>query len=258
VIPTAPAPATSPAAWRTRQARAAGVLLAGAAVALAACGAPGAHQDVSTGAAPKAPAGTAAPKPPAGTAAPKPPAGTAAPKPSAGTAATKPAGATTPRSPSTVAPCRSGVLRADQVPLQGGTGVFVLAWSLTNTSGASCSVTGGRPTLAFVDAAGRSIVSYTDAALPSVPAPAAAASAPATSLVVVPGRAVWFSTEETDSTCGVGTTVAGGPFAYRLTLPGGTVVDWTAPYLHGPTLADVCARVPLGVGSLQADRPSAG
>ena len=145
--------------------------------------------------------------------------------------------------------CTPAHLRANQLPLSAGTGRYYLDWSLTNTGPTSCVLPAGRPSLAFVDAAGSALAAYAVSPL------ATAAAAPVT---IRPGQAAWFLTEETTYGCGTGTVVTGGPFHYIVSLPGGAgSVSWTASYLAGATLSDFCGSVSLGVGALQARPPTA-
>jgi hypothetical protein len=118
---------------------------------------------------------------------------------------------------------------------------------LTNTGTASCIVAAGHPSLALVDAAGRSIVTY-----PTTELPGGSASA----LVVAPTHRLWFLTEELSTSCLAPVTVSGGPFDYVVTLPGGgTPLKWSPGYLAGPTLTDLCTDVPLSIGGLQSAKP---
>ncbi len=144
------------------------------------------------------------------------------------------------------ATCRANALRADQVPISAGTSQYYLAWSLTNVSSSTCALAPGRPGIRFLDAAGRSVVRYTVSQLPAGSAP----------VVLAPGRAGWFLTEELGNTCGSTTVVTGGPFHYRISLPGGAVVTWAPGYLAAPTLGSLCPAVTLAVGGIQSSRPA--
>jgi hypothetical protein len=145
--------------------------------------------------------------------------------------------------------CAPADLSADQLPVSSGTGSSYLAWSLTDTGTSSCLLPAGQPTLAFLDAAGSIISSYTVSHL---------ATAADTSVTIAPGKSAWFLTEETTTACGTGTVVDGGPFHYVIGLPGAAgSVSWTAGYLSGSTLSDYCGSVSLSVGDLQATEPTA-
>jgi hypothetical protein len=166
---------------------------------------------------------------------------------------TPPTSATTIPSPtSTVSPgsgttpCVADQLAVDQSPLSEGTGQYYLAWSLTNSGAAACSLAPGHPTLGLVDAAGQPVVSYPTKDLPG---------GSATTLVIAPHAAVWFLTEELSTSCPAPVTVDGGPFDYVVTLPQGLRLTWSPSYLAGATLSDLCTDVPLSIGSLQSAKP---
>jgi hypothetical protein len=151
--------------------------------------------------------------------------------------------------PATSSTCTSSELQADQVLLSEGTGQYYLAWSLTNISTAPCTVAGGQPGLGLDDAAGRPVVSYRVSALPG---------GSVTPVSVAPGHAAWFLTEEQSGSCPAGQTVSGGPFHYRVTLPGGSVaVTWAPAFLAQGTVSGYCASEALAVGDVQATEPAA-
>ena len=162
---------------------------------------------------------------------------------------TAPSGSTTTPPAGTTPGCSAAQLAVNQVPLSEGTGEYYLAWSRTDSASTACVVAAGQPTLSLRDAAGRSVVTYVTTA---------GAAGATTPLVVQPGRAVWFLTEELSTACPAPATVTGGPFRYTITLPGGTgSVTWTPSYLSGATLGDLCTKVPISIGGLQATKPSA-
>jgi hypothetical protein len=153
---------------------------------------------------------------------------------------------TSPPSTGTVADgCHGAQLGADQTPISEGTGQYYLAWSLTNTSTAPCALAPGRPSIQLDDAAGQSIVDYTTTTI---------AGGASSALVVAPGHAVWFLTEELSTACPTPATVAGGPFQYTVTLAG-TTVTWSPSYLSSVTLSGLCTRVPIAIRALQATKP---
>jgi hypothetical protein len=223
---------------RPRRAARAGAaaVIAGLGFLASACG----TQHVSVGPAPLAPSSVAAvatvPVPVAPTA------------PTAAPTSVPPTASVTTVAPPARSICTAGDLRADQVPISAGTSQYYVAWSLTDTAATPCSLPAGRPSVVFADAAGTSLVSYQTTPL---------AGAPATALVIAPGHAVWFLTEQIGASCPAPVTVTGGPFHYALGLPGGATVDWAPGYLAATSLSNLCDRVPLAVGNLQASRPTA-
>lgn len=166
------------------------------------------------------------------------------------TSTTTPAPTTTTSLPSGPPPvCRPTQLSADQVQLAAGTGHYFLAWSLTDTTGTACRVPGGRPTLELDNAAGQAVVQYKTAPLPG------GSTATVTVARHHPG---WFLTEEDSTTCEASTGVTGGPFAYKITLPGGAgTVSWRPSYLNAGAISDLCTRVGLEVGPIEAAQPRA-
>jgi hypothetical protein len=154
---------------------------------------------------------------------------------------------TSTSSPGSSSPsCSAAQLSVGQVPLSEGTGQYYLGWSLTNTAPTACVVAAGHPSLALVDAAGHSVVTY-----PTKDLPGGSASA----LVVAPHAVVWFLTEELSTSCPAPATVGGGPFDYVVTLPGSVPLTWSPSYLSGATLTGLCTEVPLSIGGLQDTKP---
>lgn len=165
------------------------------------------------------------------------------------TTTTAPATTTTIR-PSGPAPrCQGSQLSANQVPLAEGTGHYFLAWSLTDTSGSACQVPAGRPALELDNAAGQAVVHYRTAPL---------RGEKAATVTLAPHHAAWFLTEEVSTACLASTGVSGGPFAYEISLPGGAgTVSWRPSYLDAASIPNLCTRVGLEIGPVQASQPRA-
>lgn len=99
------------------------------------------------------------------------------------------------------------------------------------------------------NAAGQAVVEYETAPL---------RTGSATAVTVAPHHRAWFLTEEVSTACPSSTGVTGGPFAYEIILPGGAgTVSWRPSYLNAAVIPNLCTRVGLEVGRIQATQPMA-